>query len=205
MKEFRALYDFELDEFQLRACAALEDGHQVLVAAPTGSGKTLVGEFAGPTRAAARAEMLLHDPDQGTEQPEVRRPGQPLRRDKVGLLTGDNSINSEAPIVVMTTEVLRNMLYAGSQHAARSVVRRDGRSALPGRPGSWRSVGRGADPPAGLGLGGVVVGDCEQRGGVRRLAGDRSRQHRRRAGGEAAGAAVPARDGGQAAARPVRR
>ncbi|NUR96575.1 MAG: DEAD/DEAH box helicase, partial [Kribbellaceae bacterium] len=46
VKEFRALYDFELDEFQLRACAALEDGHQVLVAAPTGSGKTLVGEFA---------------------------------------------------------------------------------------------------------------------------------------------------------------
>jgi ATP-dependent RNA helicase HelY len=46
VKDFRGLYDFALDEFQLRACAALEDGHQVLVAAPTGSGKTLVGEFA---------------------------------------------------------------------------------------------------------------------------------------------------------------
>ena len=46
VKEFRELYDFRLDDFQLRACAALEDGHQVLVAAPTGSGKTLVGEFA---------------------------------------------------------------------------------------------------------------------------------------------------------------
>ena len=54
VKEFRGLYDFELDEFQLRACAALEDGHQVLVAAPTGSGKTLVGEFAVQDRKSTR-------------------------------------------------------------------------------------------------------------------------------------------------------
>ena len=113
VKEFRALYDFELDEFQLRACAALEDGHQVLVAAPTGSGKTVVGEFA--VHLALHAGRSASTPPRSRRcQPEVRRPGRRYGSDKVGLLTGDNSVNSEAPIVVMTTEVLRNMLYAGS-------------------------------------------------------------------------------------------
>ena len=68
---------------------------------------------------AAGAEVLLHDPDQGAVQPEVQRPGAhatALRQ--VGLLTGDNSVNGDAPVVVMTTEVLRNMLYVGSTVAA---------------------------------------------------------------------------------------
>ncbi len=55
-------------------------------------------------------------------------------RSKVGLLTGDNSVNGEAPVVVMTTEVLRNMLYAGSADARRPRLRGDGRGALPLRP-----------------------------------------------------------------------
>ncbi len=154
---------------------------------------------------AARAEVLLHHPDQGAEQPEVRRPGQPLRqrqgrpahRRQLDQLRGpDRRDDDRGPAEHAVRRV---------QHPARSLVRRDGRSALPGRPRPWRGVGRGADPPAGLGLGGVVVRDREQRRGVRRLARDRPRQHGRRPGGEAAGAAVPARDGGQAAARPVRR
>ena len=111
---FRQLYDFDFDDFQVAACAALAGGHGVLVAAPTGSGKTVVGEFAVHLALAAGPEVLLHHADQGAVQPEVQRPGQPVRPDRVGLLTGDNSINGEAPVVVMTTEVLRNMLYAGS-------------------------------------------------------------------------------------------
>jgi ATP-dependent RNA helicase HelY len=115
VKEFRSLYDFQLDEFQLRACAALEDGHQVLVAAPTGSGKTLVGEFAVHLALQRGQKCFYTTPIKALSNQKyadlVRRYG----ADNVGLLTGDNSINSEAPIVVMTTEVLRNMLYARSQ------------------------------------------------------------------------------------------
>ncbi|MFC0626752.1 DEAD/DEAH box helicase [Kribbella deserti] len=112
--EFRSLYDFKLDEFQLRACAALEDGHQVLVAAPTGSGKTIVGEFAVHLALKHGQKCFYTTPIKALSNQKygdlVRRYGS----ENVGLLTGDNSINSEAPIVVMTTEVLRNMLYAGS-------------------------------------------------------------------------------------------
>ncbi|MEV8377920.1 DEAD/DEAH box helicase [Kribbella sp. NPDC056861] len=115
VKEFRSLYDFQLDEFQLRACAALEDGHQVLVAAPTGSGKTLVGEFAVHLALQRGQKCFYTTPIKALSNQKygdlVRRYG----ADNVGLLTGDNSINSEAPVVVMTTEVLRNMLYARSQ------------------------------------------------------------------------------------------
>jgi ATP-dependent RNA helicase HelY len=64
---------------------------------------------------ATGPQVLLHHADQGAVEPEVPRPREPLRHDRVGLLTGDNSLNGEAPVVVMTTEVLRNMLYAGSR------------------------------------------------------------------------------------------
>jgi ATP-dependent RNA helicase HelY len=114
LAEFRSLYEFGLDDFQIEACAALEDGHQVLVAAPTGSGKTLVGEFAVHLALARGQKCFYTTPIKALSNQKygdlVRRYG----TERVGLLTGDNSINSEAPIVVMTTEVLRNMLYAGS-------------------------------------------------------------------------------------------
>ena len=87
----------------------------MLVAAPTGSGKTVVGEFAVHLALAPGPQVLLHHADQGAVEPEVRRPRrQRYGAEQVGLLTGDNTINGEAPVVVMTTEVLRNMLYAGS-------------------------------------------------------------------------------------------
>src|SRR5215212_5582135 len=116
--EFRALYDFKLDDFQLRACAALEDGHQVLVAAPTGSGKTLVGEFAVHLALQRGQKCFYTTPIKALSNQKyadlVRRYG----ADEVGLLTGDNTVNGDAPVVVMTTEVLRNMLYAGSSTLA---------------------------------------------------------------------------------------
>src|SRR4051795_4439321 len=114
VKEFRALYDFALDDFQLRACAALEDGHQVLVAAPTGSGKTLVGEFAVHLALQRGQKCFYTTPIKALSNQKYADLVSRYGADKVGLLTGDNSINSEAPVVVMTTEVLRNMLYAGS-------------------------------------------------------------------------------------------
>jgi ATP-dependent RNA helicase HelY len=115
---FRELYDFPLDPFQVEACEALAAGEGVLVAAPTGSGKTIVGEFAVHLALAERRKCFYTTPIKALSNQKyadlVRRYG-PAR---VGLLTGDNSVNGEAPIVVMTTEVLRNMLYAGSQALA---------------------------------------------------------------------------------------
>jgi ATP-dependent RNA helicase HelY len=111
---FQSLYDFEFDPFQIEACEALNGGSGVLVAAPTGSGKTVIGEFAVHLALAAGRKCFYTTPIKALSNQKyadlVRRYGP----DSVGLLTGDNSVNGEAPVVVMTTEVLRNMLYAGS-------------------------------------------------------------------------------------------
>src|ERR1700738_3628246 len=105
---------FALDDFQRRACQALENGHGVLVCAPTGAGKTVVGEFAVHLALAAGRKCFYTTPIKALSNQKhadlVRRYGP----EKIGLLTGDVSINPGAPVVVMTTEVLRNMLYADS-------------------------------------------------------------------------------------------
>src|SRR4029079_12102118 len=107
-------YDFPLDEFQEQACRAVEAGKGVLVAAPTGAGKTIVGEFAVFLALATGRKAFYTTPIKALSNQKyndlVRRHGAA----NVGLLTGDSSINGEAPVVVMTTEVLRNMMYAGS-------------------------------------------------------------------------------------------
>jgi ATP-dependent RNA helicase HelY len=111
---FQGLYDFEFDDYQIEACRALADGHGVLLAAPTGSGKTVVGEFAVHLALAQGRKCFYTTPIKALSNQKY---GDLVRRyssAKVGLLTGDNSINGDAPVVVMTTEVLRNMLYAGS-------------------------------------------------------------------------------------------
>ncbi|HSV39600.1 MAG TPA: DEAD/DEAH box helicase [Nocardioidaceae bacterium] len=111
---FASLYDFELDGFQVQACKELEAGSGVLVAAPTGSGKTLVGEFAVHLALEQGRKCFYTTPIKALSNQKFADLTKRYGADKVGLLTGDNSINGEAPIVVMTTEVLRNMLYAGS-------------------------------------------------------------------------------------------
>jgi len=115
LQEFRAEYSFVLDQFQVEACAALEDGYAVLLCAPTGSGKTVVGEFAVHLALASGQKCFYTTPIKALSNQKyndlVARHGAA----RVGLLTGDNSINADAPIVVMTTEVLRNMLYVGSK------------------------------------------------------------------------------------------
>jgi ATP-dependent RNA helicase HelY len=113
-ESFQALYDFSLDPFQIEACRALEDGHGVLVAAPTGSGKTLVGEFAVHVALAENRKCFYTTPIKALSNQKYADLVKRYGPTKVGLLTGDNTINGEAPVVVMTTEVLRNMLYASS-------------------------------------------------------------------------------------------
>lgn len=114
LTSFRGLYDFELDDFQLDACRALEAGDGVLVAAPTGSGKTVVGEFAVHVALQEGRKCFYTTPIKALSNQKYNDLVKRYGAAKVGLLTGDNSVNGEAPIVVMTTEVLRNMLYAGS-------------------------------------------------------------------------------------------
>jgi ATP-dependent RNA helicase HelY len=111
---FREQYPFELDDFQLRACEALADGRGVLVAAPTGSGKTVVGEFAVHLALQTGRKAFYTTPIKALSNQKYADLVHRYGPDAVGLLTGDNTINGEAPVVVMTTEVLRNMLYADS-------------------------------------------------------------------------------------------
>ena len=105
---------FELDPFQRDACEAVEAGHGVLVAAPTGAGKTIVGEFAVHLALVRGQKAFYTTPIKALSNQKYHELAARHGHDNVGLLTGDTSINGEAPIVVMTTEVLRNMIYAGS-------------------------------------------------------------------------------------------
>ncbi|MBB4962152.1 DEAD/DEAH box helicase [Micromonospora polyrhachis] len=143
LEEFALDLGFDLDDFQREACQALERGSGVLVCAPTGAGKTVVGEFAvhlalRANRAGSAGAPQAASADVAVSPPAGGPAGAPRRKcfyttpikalsnqkyhdlvdrygaDQVGLLTGDNAINGDAPVVVMTTEVLRNMLYVGS-------------------------------------------------------------------------------------------
>jgi len=111
---FARQFPFDLDPFQVRACQALEAGRGVLVAAPTGSGKTVVGEFAIHLALAQGRKCFYTTPIKALSNQKYRDLVDRHGDEHIGLLTGDTSVNGEAPVVVMTTEVLRNMLYAGS-------------------------------------------------------------------------------------------
>ena len=112
--DFRSGYPFELDPFQVEACTAVADGFSVLVCAPTGSGKTVVGEFAVHLALATGQKCFYTTPIKALSNQKYNDLVDRHGTAQVGLLTGDNSVNAHAPIVVMTTEVLRNMLYVGS-------------------------------------------------------------------------------------------
>ena len=117
-KKFAESFPFELDQFQLDACYALEAGKGVLVAAPTGAGKTIVGEFAVDLVINSGGKCFYTTPIKALSNQKFQELTLKYGDNKIGLLTGDTSINSEAQIVVMTTEVLRNMIYANSSTIA---------------------------------------------------------------------------------------
>ncbi|MDP9887638.1 DEAD/DEAH box helicase [Pseudarthrobacter enclensis] len=105
---------FELDDFQRQACRSLQEGRGVLVAAPTGAGKTIVGEFAIYLALQRGLKAFYTTPIKALSNQKFTELTEKYGADNVGLLTGDTSINGDAQVVVMTTEVLRNMLYADS-------------------------------------------------------------------------------------------
>lgn len=112
---FAAAQRFELDPFQVAGCHALEEGRSVLVAAPTGAGKTIVGEFAIHLAMLTAGEKAFYTtPMKALSNQKFRELQEVYGESEVGLLTGDTNINGNARVVVMTTEVLRNMLYADS-------------------------------------------------------------------------------------------
>jgi ATP-dependent RNA helicase HelY len=111
---FAEQYPFPLDGFQLRAIEALDAGGSVLVAAPTGSGKTVVAEFAIQRALDLGGKTFYTTPLKALSNQKFGDLVAKHGAARVGLLTGDNTINGEGPVVVMTTEVLRNMLYERS-------------------------------------------------------------------------------------------
>ncbi|MGC5025877.1 DEAD/DEAH box helicase [Tsukamurella sp. DT100] len=111
---FTAALEFTLDPFQVQGCRALEQGRGVLVCAPTGAGKTVVGEFAVHLALAGGTKCFYTTPIKALSNQKHAELTARYGAHNVGLLTGDTAINSSAPVVVMTTEVLRNMLYANS-------------------------------------------------------------------------------------------
>src|SRR3954465_12270304 len=115
LADFTSELAFSLDPFQVEACEALDEGAGVLVCAPTGAGKTVVGEFAVHKALAEGRKAFYTTPIKALSNQKYNDLVDRYGEKQVGLLTGDNAINGDAPVVVMTTEVLRNMLYAGSQ------------------------------------------------------------------------------------------
>ena len=103
---------FAADRFQIEAAEAIDRGESVVVTAPTGSGKTVVAEAAIARAIGLRLRAVYTTPLKALSNQKFGDLKAIHGDDRVGLLTGDNSINGNAPVVVMTTEVLRNMMYA---------------------------------------------------------------------------------------------
>ena len=110
-EEFRARYPFPLDDFQVRACREIEAGHSVIVSAPTGAGKTLVAEFAIHLALATGRRIAYTTPLKALSNQKFADFTRLLGADTVGILTGDVKVNPRGRVLVMTTEILRNMFY----------------------------------------------------------------------------------------------
>lgn len=114
LSTFAASCDFTLDEFQVRGCESVEQHRSVVVCAPTGAGKTVVGEFAVSLALSEGTKCFYTTPIKALSNQKYHDLCRIHGEETIGLLTGDVSINGSADIVVMTTEVLRNMIYAES-------------------------------------------------------------------------------------------
>ena len=113
LESFKARYSFALDPFQLEAIRAIQDGKSVIVSAPTGSGKTLVAEFAIHATLARQRRIAYTTPLKALSNQKYADFCRQFGSDHVGILTGDVKVNARAAVIVMTTEILRNMFYAG--------------------------------------------------------------------------------------------
>ena len=116
LNEFAGMLSYPMDPFQVTSCVALEQQKSVLVAAPTGAGKTVIGEFAIHLSLSKQQKVFYTTPIKALSNQKYQELCNRYGDERVGILTGDNNINSDAPIVVMTTEVLRNMIYTGSMN-----------------------------------------------------------------------------------------
>ncbi|AGP30746.1 ATP-dependent DNA helicase [Corynebacterium terpenotabidum Y-11] len=168
MAAFAAAYGFPLDDFQLRAACAVEAGRGVLVCAPTGSGKTVVGEYAVHRALTTGGACFYTTPIKALSNQKYHDLVDRYGEDRVGLLTGDVSINGDAPIVVMTTEVLRNMVYADSDRLDRLthvVMDEVHFLADPSRGPVWEEVILNLDPSVILVSLSATVSNAEEFGG----------------------------------------
>ncbi len=111
MLNLEEYFPFPLDDFQIEAIKAINSGNSLVLTAPTGSGKTLVGEFAIYRALSHGSRVFYTTPLKALSNQKFRDFANQFGEDKVGLLTGDISIKRDAPIIVMTTEIFRNMVY----------------------------------------------------------------------------------------------
>jgi superfamily II RNA helicase len=111
LEDFRARYPFSLDDFQVEAIEAIQDHRSVIVSAPTGAGKTLVAEFAIQAALASGRRIAYTTPLKALSNQKFADFSRAFGADTVGILTGDVKVNPDARVLVMTTEILRNMFY----------------------------------------------------------------------------------------------
>ncbi|MBM4440418.1 MAG: DEAD/DEAH box helicase [Candidatus Rokubacteria bacterium] len=113
IERFRARFSFPLDDFQLEAARAIEAGQSVIVSAPTGAGKTLVAEFAIQLALEQGKRVAYTTPLKALSNQKFADFTRAYGSDVVGILTGDVKVNPQGRVLVMTTEILRNMFYTG--------------------------------------------------------------------------------------------
>jgi len=151
VERFRARYPFPLDDFQVEAIRAIAAEQSVIVSAPTGAGKTLVAEFAIQAALERGTRLAYTTPLKALSNQKFGDFVRAYGEDRVGILTGDVKVNPHAPIVVMTTEILRNALYgSGFEHLEYIVLDECHYMGDEGRGTVWEEIIVAAPPAVRL-------------------------------------------------------